>query len=218
MAITKELKQRLDYLYGLSLPDQVDETCKDLLSGGFSCSSRGTSKTRNDVYMRDGCDIVFLHIEPYRNHNMCAPCILDESVYNEIADCRFRSEEKDYRLGGRYHNSPKITISAGRKNKHNLPKNQRGIHRYVLGIIYNCEFDGDHMLKSGFINTKEALRMVTRKENLMNRKCTRGLSEEELERRKKTDFQDTWFVYVYWRMLGLISQEDAFAYNLEKNS
>ena len=44
------------------------------------------------------------------------------------------------------------------------------------------------------------------------------LSEEELERRKKTDFQDTWFVYVYWRMLGLISQEEAFAYNLEKNS
>ena len=44
------------------------------------------------------------------------------------------------------------------------------------------------------------------------------VSKEELERRKKTDFQDTWFVYVYWRMLGLISQEDAFAYNLEKNS
>ena len=39
MAITKELKQRLDYLYGLSLPDQVDEACKDLLFGGFSCYS-----------------------------------------------------------------------------------------------------------------------------------------------------------------------------------
>lgn len=218
MTVNKKIKEELDKLYVMDLPEQVEEMCKVLLEAGFERKRMGTSKTRNDVFLKDDCKYVFIHIEPYGNHSMCAPCILDESVYNEIADCRFRSEEKDYRLGGRYHNSPKITISAGRKNKHNLPKNQRGIHRYVLGIIYNCEFDGDHMLKSGFINTKEALRMVTRKENLMNRKCTRGLSEEELERRKKTDFQDTWFVYVYWRMLGLISQEDAFAYNLEKNS
>ena len=215
MAITKELKQRLDYLYGLSLPDQVDEACKDLLFGGFSCYSRGTSKTRNDVYMKDDCDLVFLHIEPYRNHNMCAPCILDESVYNEIADCRFRSEEKDYRLGGKYHNSPKITIS---RYGGNAPiRKQKGIHRYVLGIL-DSELDGDHILKSGFINTKEALRIVTKQENLMNRKCTQGLSEDELRRRMERDFQDTWFVYVYWRVLGLISQVDAFAYNLEKNS
>ena len=100
MAITKELKQRLDYLYGLSLPDQVDETCKDLLSGGFLCVSRGTNETRNDVYMRDDCDLVFFHIEPYSNHDMSAPCILDKAVYYEVQDCRIRSEERDPRLGG----------------------------------------------------------------------------------------------------------------------
>lgn len=217
MAITKELKQRLDYLYGLSLPDQVDETCKDLLSGGFSCSSRGTRKTRNDVYMRDDCDIVFFHIEPYRNHNMCAPCFLDKSVYYEVLNCRIRSEERDPRLGGKYHNSPKITISRYCGEANDPLRRQKAIHRYVLGIL-DRELDGDHILKSGFINTKEALRIVTRQENLMNRKCTQGLSEDELRRRMERDFQDTWFSYAYWRMLGLISQEDAFAYNLEKNS
>ena len=217
MAITKELKQRLDYLYGLSLPDQVDEACKDLLFGGFSCYSRGTSKTRNDVYMKDDCDLVFLHIEPYRNHNMSAPCILDKAVYYEVLNCRIRSEERDPRLGGKYHNSPKITISRYCGEANAPLRKQKGIHRYVLGIL-DSELDGDHILKSGFINTKEALRIVTKQENLMNRKCTQGLSEDELRYRKERDFQDTWFNYVYWRMLGLISQEDAFAYNLEKNS
>ena len=45
-----------------------------------------------------------------------------------------------------------------------------------------------------------------------------NLSEEQIKANKEHDFSNTWFAYVYWRMLGLISQEDAFAYNLEKNS
>lgn len=217
MAQTKALGQKLDHLYGLSLPDQVGGVCKDLLSEGFSCLPRGTSLTRNDVYMRDDCDLVFLHIEPYRNHDMSAPCILDRAVYYEVQDCRFRSEKRDSRLGGKYHNFPKITISRYDGEANDILRIQRGIHRYVLGII-NSEFEGDHILKSCFINTREALRISTRQENLMNRRCTKGLSQDELRRRMERDFQDTWYAYIYWRMLGLISKEEAFAYNLEKNS
>ena len=52
----------------------------------------------------------------------------------------------------------------------------------------------------------------------MNNKWTKNPENPEFAYKPEEDFLKTWFVYVYWRMLVLISKEEAFEYNRKVNS
>ena len=210
--LTEKIKIEFDMLYGMSLPEQTAWITNMLKDSGVQPVERSTSFTKNTFYQLGDCALV--DISPKKFPMRRTPCILDVEDYNNLKGLYFRNEVRDTNIGGEYHKLPKITVSPvfiGNEMCRNVK-----VYRYIMNAPKGVPVD--HVFKSVVINTRESLRLTTTVENLRNRMCTKGLSEEEKLLRMQHDFSKTWYVYVYWRMLGLISQEEAFAYNLEENS
>ena len=206
--MTEELKNELDSLYGLSLAKQTARVVDKLTGMGITPIENSTTSTINKSYVVG--DYALVDIQPVYFPERRTPCIIDKCIYDEVGRCHFRNEVRDRRIWDGYHLEPKITISGN-----GLERDNYKIYRYILKAPEKVPVD--HIMKSVVLNTRECIKLTTPKENQMNRKCTKGLSEEEKLLRMQHDFSKTWYVYVYWRMLGLISEEEAFAYNLEKN-
>ena len=205
-------RKELDELYVMSLPQQTEFIAKKLLEAGVQPSISNTAFTSNTSYELG--DYVLIDINPVRFPERRTPFILDARDYEPLKGLSFRNEARDTAIRGEYHKLPKITVSPvfiGNQKCSNVK-----VYRYILNAPKGVPVD--HVFKSVVINTREAIALSNTADNLKNRSCTRYLSEEQIKANKERDFSNTWFAYVYWRMLGLISQEDAFAYNLEKNS
>ncbi|MDD6572353.1 MAG: hypothetical protein PUF12_08240 [Thermoflexaceae bacterium] len=205
------IKKELDELFEMSLPEQTECIANKLVEAGIKPTIYSTAYTSNTIY--EVGDYVLIDINPARFPMRRTPCILDASEYKNLKGLRFRNECRDLKIGGEYHKLPKVTVSPvfiGNRKESNVK-----VYRYILKAPKGIPVD--HVFKSVVINTHEALALSNTADNLRNRKCTRYLTDEEIKANKERDFSNTWYIYVYWRMLGLISQEDAFAYNLEKN-
>ena len=207
--MTEELKNELDCLYGLSLAEQTARVVDKLTGMGITPIENSTARTINKAYTVG--DYVLVDINPVYFPHRRTPCIIDKHVYDVVGKCHFRNEVRDNKSSSKYRKLPKITISGN-----GLEQDNYKIYRYILKAP--CGEPVDHLFRSVVINTKEAIRLCDNVNNTYNRRCTTGLSDADKEYSLSRDFGDTWFVYVYWKMLGLISQEEAFAYNLEKNS
>lgn len=210
--LNEDIRKEFDMLYDLTLPEQTEWITNKLANAGIQPVERSTSFTKNTAYQSSDCTLV--DINPKNFPMRRTPCILDTEDYGNMKELYFRNEVRDTNIGGEYHKLPKITVSPvfiGNEMCRNVK-----VYRYIMNAPKGVPVD--HFFKSVVINTRESLKLTTTVENLRNRKCTKGLTEEAIRTNKERDFSKTWFVYVYWRMLGLISEDEAFAYNLEKNS
>ena len=71
-------------------------------------------------------------------------------------------------------------------------------------------------LHSHGINVCEFLRPATRKQNAANKKGSKS-NDPVFRYKYEEDFSFTWYVFIYWKVMGIISRREAFDYNLKYN-
>lgn len=210
---------------GLTDEGKVKRMCEELEKAGIrheKCKTRRGAII--EYYMNE--KTVFA-VRELPNKGEKSFIILDRDFYDRhLADGKGTLYYND-RGGGNY----KVLFQDDRMNNKELC-------RYVMeeagiDIGEDCV---DHIFHSPFINTKEALRKATRKDNRGNCKFLKhrpkegeSLSRKEYkeftdcEKREYnefaynplTDFTDTWYAYAAYKMLGIGSQEELEEYNRE---
>lgn len=210
----KDLKNKFDAMFDMDVARQLDIVVNDLVNAGFDkYTNTAMTKTYNYEYSKAGCDYSLIYIEPKKFAERRIPVIVDKYVFDEsLNKLNFESVELPQESWKSYH-----TMFRPRVNKLSAELNVAGraVHDYIMPT--DDAHEVDHRFHSIFINSFEALRPVTKEQNQMNIRNRKSDCQLEYKYKPEEDFGRTWYLYVYWRMLGLISKEEAFAYNLEKN-
>ena len=204
----QRIKKDLDLYQGKS-KEQIARVKQLLLEEGFEKTKIPSSYAYNvEVYRREDANYVVVDIVSTRDALKDSLCVLDK---DELLNGMCFSNSLRGKKGSK--RRPRIQVTGNYEGKHLSGANVcEMVCPKTKGQVI------DHIYHNTMINTRESLRACTVKQNNMNRKGRKKPSDPEYAYKPEEDFSSNLLVYIYWRVLGLISQEDAFAYNLEKNS
>ena len=207
----QRIKRKLDSYCEMSKKEQIETVKQELEKEGFERNKIISSHAYVvNAYMREDVDYVVVDIVSTRDHLKDSLCIMNREDFMLLQGMYFSNSLRGKKGSKR---RPRIQVTGNYEGNHLSGANVcEMVCPKTKGQVI------DHKFHNTMINTREALRACTVKENNMNKKKCKNPANPEYAYKPEEDFATTWFVYVYWRVLDLISQEEAFAYNLEKNS
>lgn len=197
---------------GLSLTEKIQLMEVDLLENGFSLvSMKGSNKNLNYAYLSEDSDYAVIIIEPVCTNGRKYLCILTREVYEQNKELAFSIESNRHKISDDMPDTSEFRIMVYRKGIVDVHTAiwERIVEKGELPEI-------DHQYHSHIINLEEILRPCTREQNRANIK---GVKSDDLVFKYKSeeDFSFTWYAFVYWKLFGKITKEEAFAYNIKMN-
>lgn len=197
-------------LLKMTKKEQIDEILKLLLQNGFEKVKMNQSKAYYVyAYVKAHNDYVVVEMTSKNDDLKTSLCIINYEDFEKLKHMYFRNSLRGKNGCKSY---ARIQVTGVYEGKYLQGAN-------VCEMV--CEKTKgqviDHKFHNTMINTREALRACTVKENNMNNKKCKNPADSKYAYKVEEDFSRTWFVYVYWRVLGLISQNDAFTYNCMVN-
>lgn len=207
----QRIKRKLDSYCEMSKKEQIETVKQELEKEGFERNKIISSHAYVvNAYMHEDVDYVVVDIVSTRDHLKDSLCIMNREDFMLLQGMYFSNSLRGKKGSKR---RPRIQVTGNYEGNHLSGANVcEMVCPKTKGQVI------DHIYHNTMINTRESLRACTVKQNNMNRKGRKKSSDPEYAYKPEEDFSSNLLVYIYWRVLGLISQEDAFAYNLEKNS
>lgn len=197
---------------GLSLTEKIQLMEVDLLENGFSLvSMKGSNKNLNYAYLSEDSDYAVIIIEPVCTNGRKYLCILNREVYEQNKELVFSVESNRHVISDDISDTSEYRIMVYRKGIVDVHTAiwERFVEKGELPEI-------DHQYHSHSINLKEHLRPCTREQNRANIKSAKS-DDPVFKYKLEEDFSFTWYAFVYWKLFGKITKEEAFAYNLKMN-
>lgn len=203
------IRKDLDLYQGKG-KEQIIRAKQLLLEEGFKKTKIPSSYAYNvEVYRRDDADCMVVDIVSTRDALKDSLCVMNKEDYLAMQGMCFSNSLRGKKGSKR---RPRIQVTGNYEGNHLSGANVcEMVCPKTKGQVI------DHIYHNTMINTRESLRACTVKQNNMNRKGRKKSSDPEYAYKPEEDFSSNLLVYIYWRVLGLISQEEAFTYNLEKN-
>lgn len=195
-----------DSLLKMSKNEQIDEILKLLPQMGFKKVKMNQSKAYCVcAYVKAHNDYVIVEMTSKNDDLKTSLCIMDYEDFEKLRHMYFCNSLRGKKGCKSY---ARIQVFGMYEGKH-----LSGVNVCEMVCAKTKGQVIDHKFHNTMINTREALRACTVKENNMNNKKCKNPANSKYAYKVEEDFSKTWFVYVYWRVLGLISQNDAFTYN-----
>lgn len=220
----KKLKVLFDTMKEMTVLEQLEQIIIDLQEAGFEAVDLSTNRTKYKkvVYRKKGCKYVVFICLPKAGgveskHKNYYACVMDEDIYNIIG--------KRLNIYLSKHNSNEAPnrqrlVVSGKMKSDDVISYENELLVNIIMKLKNLDMKGkivDHKYHSPYICTLEAIRLATECQNRINKRNVICDKNSEFAYKKEEDFRDTWFIYIYWRVLGMVSQREVFAYNLENN-
>lgn len=204
-----ELKNKLNSLLRMPKEQQMQEVLADLVANGFEKVGMRSKRYIVTAFTKPDCPYVVIELKSKKDSQRDTLCVLDKVDYEKMKDMYFRNNLRGKKGCKRY---PRIQVTGNYEGKHLSGANvSEMVCAKTKGQVI------DHKFHNTMINTREALRACTVKENNMNKKKCKHPTNPEYAYKPEEDFGKTWFLYIYGRVLGEISMEEAFAFNLDHN-
>lgn len=196
----------------LSLTEKIQLTENDLLKAGFYVDEmEGSIFNKNYAYLSEHSPYAVVIIQHIMKEQLKYFCILDRIVYDRLKLLSFSVNPTKGSVYDNIQDTSKYRVIVCREKFgiKNCPIYDLIVDKGNLPLI-------DHQLHSHGINVCEFLRPATRKQNAANKKGSK--SDDPVFRYKyEEDFSFTWYVFIYWKVMGIISRREAFDYNLKYN-